>query len=167
MTTSIENPTLCSLCDEPARYRWPDYCLRHFSEYRHDRRGIRRAGPGRLRPQWEIDAQARYDRIVELVREGLTTTEIANRMKVTRQTVNRAKRDRGLVTRSAPRFTADEIATVEAMLDDGVSYTEIGRTINRPASTICHRWPHRGWSPQQSSELAALVRRAGFGPVLS
>lgn len=46
-----------------------------------------------------------------------------------------------------------------ALLDDGASFREVGRTIGRPASVICRRFPGRGWTVEQVAERAALDRR--------
>lgn len=61
----------------------------------------------------------------------------------------------------APRYklTDEEKRRAAELLDDGVSYREVARTIGRSASVICRRFPGRGWTVEQVAERASLDRR--------
>lgn len=96
--------------------------------------------------------------ILELVGQGLSDEAVAQRVGMTAGTVSRVRRRAGIKRQQARRFTAEECATIEAMLDDGCSYEEIGRTVGRHASTICWKWPGRGWDKQAASQFALWVR---------
>lgn len=151
----------CSIdgCDREVRYRKLGWCERCYQRwYKHGRRN---GDPRNAKGPTLMRAAERRDLIVELTRQGQTAAAIAEKCGVTRRTVERIRHDYGLIRQPHRRFTADEIAIVEAMLADGASYTEIGRTIGRDPATIGGRWPHRGWTRREACEFARLMRWHG------
>lgn len=69
--------------------------------------------------------------------------------------------------RPARAFTEDELRVAEQLLDDGVSYKEIARTLDRHASTILRRFPHRSaWSNTSGPEARRLHQMLTAIPTL-
>lgn len=52
-----------------------------------------------------------------------------------------------------------EIRFAEQLLDDGASFREVARTLDRNPSVICRHFPGRGWTAQQKSEGASIQRK--------
>lgn len=105
-----------------------------------------------------------YDEaIAELTRQGHPAHEIARRLDVTPRTVQRARRRTGTSLPSSPnagrRYTPEFIATVNDCLDQGWSYHEIARTYGVNDQHLAKRFPGRGWTTEQSAQLA-VVRKA-------
>lgn len=145
-TTSAVETALCSVddCGEPARYVWPDLCLTHFRE----RRRTDRVG-NRTRSRYIVEYHTRRDRVVEMSRQGFDVPRIAAELAITVRSVQRIRRQTGISVTEFSRFSPAEVATIEAMLDDGCSYAEIARTLGRDVGWIRRRWPGRGWMPEQ------------------
>lgn len=103
--------------------------------------------------------EERRDRIAALTRQGWSAAAIARELGVTVRTVVRAREHRDCRVYVPRRFTADEIAQVEAMLDDGCSYTEVARTLGRNVTVVLQRWPGRGWTKAQAAAHVHDIRR--------
>lgn len=56
-------------------------------------------------------------------------------------------------------LTDDEIRTANMLLDDGASFGEVARTLNRNKSVICRHFPGRGWTRAQTDELSSIRMR--------
>ena len=102
------------------------------------------------------------DAVAELTRQGLTAPVIAERLGITRRTVQRA-RVRGGVSQPCPpnvgkRYTTEFMATIDRLLSEGWSYKEIARTYGASEGVIAKHFPGRGWTKDQASELAAVRR---------
>lgn len=53
-------------------------------------------------------------------------------------------------------WTIDDQSRAEAMLDDGASFREVGRTLGRNRSVIMRRFPGRGYTREQHIEAIRL-----------
>lgn len=108
----------------------------------------------------EIRASAseRYERILELDRQGMTADVIADRLKIQPRTVERARSKAGLT--QPTRFgTEDEKLRAKQMLADGVSYEDVGMTLGRDAGTIARWHPGYAWTMQQRGERSGMARK--------
>jgi DNA-binding NarL/FixJ family response regulator len=93
------------------------------------------------------ERRERLKRTEVFIKEGWTNRQIAQELRVTDRTINRYRDDLGL-SAPAKRMTPEEIALAEQMLDDGASYAEVARTLNRPTATIANRFTGRSkWTP--------------------
>lgn len=104
----------------------------------------------------------KYD--VELIKEyieaGKSYTEIAALMNTNTRTVHRYKRDvlKMPMTIQQRRYTDEEKAQAERMLDDGASYNEIERTLGVKARTVSRWFPGRGWDPREAVTYRHMMR---------
>lgn len=98
---------------------------------------------------------ARHQRIAMRLRAGVDPKLIAHDEGVSVRTVQRA-RDGAKLHRN---FTADEIARIESMLEDGASLAEVARTVGRHVQLISRKWRGRGWTREQVSEFNSASRR--------
>lgn len=108
------------------------------------------------------EMRERHARIVALTKAGHTARQIAEAVGVHIRTVTRVRTAHGVAQPGPRHFTPAEIAAVEAMLDDGVSYAEVARTLGRYPGTLIERWPGRSqWTAAGSRKmrdyLAALA----------
>jgi len=56
------------------------------------------------------------------------------------------------------RIITDEMKEgMEAMLDDGASYAEVGRSYGVSWNSVRRYFPGRGWSPQEKGEYAQML----------
>lgn len=139
-------------CEGVAVYRSTGWCKAHYQ------RNWRNGHPDGAK-RYAREMPDRYRRILELCGQGVSTRVIAEALKVHERTVQRVRRDYGTSGLQMHRFTPEEVARIEAMLDDGCSYSEIGRTVGRHERTISNRWPGRGWTKEQAAELKAAKSR--------
>jgi len=97
------------------------------------------------------------DTLAALVDQGLTTPQIAERLHVSQSTIARHRAALGI---SAPRLllTPERLATIAAMLDDGLPFREIQRTEGADMETLRKYFPGRQWTRQQTIEHVAAVR---------
>lgn len=102
--------------------------------------------------------------VARLTRAGVTAPKIAERLGCTTRTVQRARARLGIsqpVSPTAGRpISAERLERVRRMVEDGASHAEITRTLGVNQETLRRHFPGTQWSPQQSSEMAAAVRRA-------
>jgi hypothetical protein len=105
----------------------------------------------------QAERAQRQQRVRSMTLRGYSIGVIAETLDVTQRTVQRDRHDIGC--RVAPpqrRWTDDEIATAEAMLADGCSLGEIGRTLGRSYPAVCRKFQGRGWTAEQASEFMSL-----------
>lgn len=93
-----------------------------------------------------------------MTRTGYTAREIATRLGVTMRTIQRDRHALGITGPPQTPLTAAEHARARALLADGASYREVGRTLGRNPDTIAHHYPGHAWTRQQATEHARLVR---------
>ncbi len=93
------------------------------------------------------------------LREHHTRPQIAAMYGVNERTLDRHLARLGLSNRNG-RYKNDPewLAKVEAMLDDGMSYNEISRTLGCSIRVISDAFPGRGWTVEQTAEYCAAVR---------
>jgi hypothetical protein len=97
--------------------------------------------------------------IYQLTDIGLPASEIATKLGISPRTVARVRtRDKGYV--NPEPMSACEIERAKAMLEEGVCYTEVARTIGRSPKVVMKRVPgYRRWTKSEASEYAAFVRK--------
>lgn len=101
----------------------------------------------------------RRQQVIDLSAQKMTVEDIAIRMGVTTRTVNRHRQDAGISTGPKTRVTEREKLKAKALLDDGASYCEVGRTLRRNQQTIEKHLPgYRKRTSIESAEAAALGR---------
>lgn len=113
----------------------------------------------------EVEIQERWDRVVALTLRGVSAPDIAHQLGITERSVMRIRKNRMVAKPSPKRFTAEELATIEKMLDDGCSIAEAARTVGRIPQVVGKRFRGRGWTLAQASEWGALMletRRRGL-----
>lgn len=100
------------------------------------------------------------DRRIAKLAEQYTAEQIAVMEGITERSVQRAKqRQRRRLGISPPRpkpFTDAEYARAQELLDDGVCYRDVGRTLGRHPQTIAYHFPGRGWSREQINEARVM-----------
>lgn len=97
------------------------------------------------------------ERVAMLIREGLSTRTIADMMGCTVRTIERSRTRLGLVGPPPLRYTADELATVERLLDDGASITEAARTVGRSRVGLQKRFPGRCWTKAEAGAWGGMM----------
>lgn len=98
----------------------------------------------------------------------MTLRELAQRFDVKPRTVSRAKRRIGMVdekhaerVRWANETVEERVAEGMKLLADGAPLAEVERTLHLHSETLQRRHPEqRGWTPKQTAEHAAAIRRA-------
>lgn len=91
--------------------------------------------------------------------EGMTTAQIAVRLKVNPRTISRWRVAMGIAKPPAVRLTAEEKRHALDLLTDGASYNEVARTIGRCAPTIARHFPGYGWTRLEGSQFGALIAK--------
>lgn len=90
-----------------------------------------------------IDNQSR---VVQMTRDGFTAQQIAAALGVCERTINRVRMATGVGIIKPPPMSDDEIAISKRLLEDGASYMEVARTLNRYWITIRDHVPGYGWT---------------------
>jgi DNA-binding CsgD family transcriptional regulator len=105
------------------------------------------------------EAQAeRQQRVVELTRTMHSASDIAFILGVSPRTVERYRRRAGISQGGSPRTSDEVLAAAEALLSDGASYKEVGKTLGISYSTVAKWLPGRGWTPAQIGQHARCVQ---------
>ena len=94
--------------------------------------------------------QRRHDTVVELTRQGYSSTFIADKLGITKRSVQRHRRQAGLSQTTVPSYSEAEIAQAQALLEDGASYLEVARTLQRGVEALRKRFPGYGWTKSQA-----------------
>ena len=104
----------------------------------------------------------RRQRVVELTRQGHSAAEISQFLGITKRSVTRIRRETGVAQTAVnvQPMTDDELRRAAELLDDGCSYSEVGRTLGRSGGTIRAHFPGRGWPRGEGSRLACFNRWA-------
>lgn len=98
-------------------------------------------------------------RIVELTKAGWSLRQIANELHCTDRTVSRHRENQGVTTSGAALpLTEDEILRAKMFLEDGCSYSEVGRTLGRSPRTIQNHFPDYEWTDDQIFEFARMQK---------
>lgn len=99
-----------------------------------------------------------HQQIVDLTHKGLSSNAIALQLGVNDRTVHRVRRKRRLAKPCPPKLSDDEKRRAKDLLDDGASYKEVGRTLNRADRTIARALPGYTMTKAQVAEIAAMGR---------
>lgn len=87
-------------------------------------------------------------------REGLNRKAMAEHFGVNATTITVVRKELGLpVFAGTPRLSEGDLLVIEALLDDGLSFSEINRSGGPTAVTLRKYFPGRGWEPQQRFAL--------------
>jgi IS30 family transposase len=105
------------------------------------------------------DLHDRRRLVASLVRQNLSTSQIAVYIGVSRRTVTRDRKTMGLAAEPNRPFTEPELLQIKQMLADGMCYREIGRTLNRSDSAIARYFPGYSLNRQQVAERASWGRQ--------
>jgi len=98
--------------------------------------------------------------VAELTRQGHSADGIATKLGISKRHVVRIRsKTHTNVHPKAPLLTDEEVERATRMLDDGMSYTEVSRTLGRTFETIQRRIPGRGWTREQTGEYNSATRR--------
>src|SRR5690606_9276142 len=94
-----------------------------------------------------------HEEIARLTRAGVSAPQIATRLGCTTRTVTRVRAELGL-TQSMPAnacrpISAARLARAQELLDDGASFTEVGRTLGVSFGTLRKHFPGRQWSADE------------------
>ena len=110
-----------------------------------------------------VDDEAREERrqhVRAMTLAGCSAQQIADHIGCSRRVVIRDRRALGILQRPARQaLTAGQLATAQALLDDGCSRTEVARTLGVWESTIRRRFPCHAWTPQQCADHARTIRK--------
>jgi len=109
-------------------------------------------------------------RVIEFrLRGTMTHVEIAQEMKIDIRTVDRIIAD-GIAANQVPRRLKPPLSEWERqrateLLDDGASYGEVARTLDRSVTVIMKTFPNRGWGREELNLWRSLrkLRKQVFG----
>ena len=103
--------------------------------------------------------QHRHNTVIELTRQGYSSTFIADKLGITKRSVQRHRRQAGLSQTTRPSYTQAEIAQAQALLEDGASYLEVARTLQRGVEALRKRFPGYGWTKSQACMYGRMRRQ--------
>lgn len=89
---------------------------------------------------------------------GLTVEAIARRTGVSTRTVERYRKHSGTWAGPRKKITPEEISRAKEMLEEGINYSEVARTLGRSARAIRAHLPGYSWPLVECSRLGAAVR---------
>jgi hypothetical protein len=98
------------------------------------------------------------DEFARLNAEGWTIPRLAEHFNITPTYVSRLRTKLGIRTPNLLDLTPERLATIEAMLNDGMSFKEIHRTEGADMETLRKHFPGRGWTLEQANEHRATIR---------
>jgi len=101
----------------------------------------------------------RHRRVVQLTQRGHTAPSIATVLGCTIRTVQRHRHSAGLTSgHHAAPFSTEERERALALLNDGASYAEVGRTLGRRYQQIAKTFPGYGWTQEQTVVYREALR---------
>ncbi|MCV7174801.1 helix-turn-helix transcriptional regulator [Mycolicibacterium sphagni] len=109
----------------------------------------------------EDEWSPRWHKVVELTRAGHSVRQIAEIVGIQPRSVTRIRQHTGLTKHYVPPrpWTDEEKATAKAMLDDGVSYKEVGRTLGRDRHKLYKMFPGYAWPPEKRAQHSILIKQ--------
>lgn len=108
----------------------------------------------------DIETRAKHrEQVALLTRKGYTAPQIAESLGISTRTVQRHRRTTGVAAEASVPFTEDELERARELLDDGVSYAEVGRTLGRSPTWLPVHLPGYAWTRQQSGAYVQTLRR--------
>lgn len=93
--------------------------------------------------------------------QGLTALQLAERFSITLRHATRLRSELGVaqhVPYADRRMDAEALAKAAALLDEGASLKEAGRTVGFDEVTIARHFPGRGWDRSTIGQHAKTVR---------
>jgi DNA-binding CsgD family transcriptional regulator len=105
-------------------------------------------------------AMAKRDAVIaRLTLAGRTAAEISAELGISERTVQRARGRAGVAQPfNGIPMSDSEVQQAAALLDDGASYAEVGRTLGRSHGTIRRQLPARSvWKPGSGIEYRRLI----------
>jgi hypothetical protein len=100
----------------------------------------------------------RMQAVVQMFQDGCSAPYIAQQLGMSERSVWYLKRKAGL-TKPSPKITDEQVTQMGQMLDDGMSYTEISRTMGIDWAAIRRRFPGRQFTQAQAAEARNLRRK--------
>lgn len=100
------------------------------------------------------------DEFTRLNADGWTIPQLAEHFKIHQISVTRLRRQLGISPDKRRMLTPERRARIEAMLDDGWSFSEIHRTEGADRDMLHREFPGRAWTMQQQNEYRAALRAA-------
>jgi len=97
-----------------------------------------------------------HDEARRLRGSGLSIRQTAQRLGCSERQVTRLTGRMGAKT----PMTAEQIETVERLLNDGAPCSEAARTVGVTPTTIYRKWPGRSWSHAESGRFGRAVQKA-------
>ncbi|QWY79698.1 hypothetical protein PP637_gp70 [Arthrobacter phage Persistence] len=101
------------------------------------------------------------DDFLRLHKQGLSAAQLAERFGITQRHVTRLRSELG-VSKTEPhhsrRMDEAALATAAALLDEGASLKEVGRTVGFDEVTIARHFPGRGWDRTTIGQHAKAIR---------
>jgi hypothetical protein len=98
------------------------------------------------------------DRITKLTREGLSAAAIGKILGINARTVVYARTKHGCSQNPPSRLTEQELQLAKNLLEDGASYTEVAKTLNRDRNNLVHRFPGYGWTETQAAQHMWMLK---------
>lgn len=90
--------------------------------------------------------------------EGWTLPQLAEHFKIHPTYASRLRTKLGIIAPTRLDLTAERLANIERMIEDGMSFKEIHRTEGVDMETLKKYFPGRGWTPAQAAEYRQMLR---------
>ena len=102
----------------------------------------------------------RRDEVSRLARLGHSTRQIAEHLGVYPRMIERDRRALGISERwtGERQLVGEDRERAVAMLEDGASYAEVGRTLGFTGPTIAHHLPGYAWDRRRAAAFASMTR---------
>jgi hypothetical protein len=108
----------------------------------------------RMGPAPRVDREE----FAKLNAEGWTLPQLAEHFSIHVTYASRLRTKLGIKSPNRLNLSPERLATIEAMLDDGMSFKEIHRTEGADMETLRNHFPGRGWTIQEACEYRAALR---------
>jgi transposase-like protein len=101
-----------------------------------------------------------FEKLQQLVGEGLSIKDIAAHMGVTARTISRHKRTLGLSKSPKPGKPLEEWRDKAAqLLEEEYSCRTVAQIVGVTEHRVAKHFPGRSWTPQQCGQYAVAIRR--------
>lgn len=99
------------------------------------------------------------EKIAQLTKAGYTAQEISNKLNISMRSVSRARVITKTDTEPYEPMSREENLRAIIMLEQGVNYMEVARTLGRSHTTIMRKFPgYDKMTRKESSELGVLIK---------
>lgn len=120
----------------------------------------RRIGTGAYFLNSITQQHEKYLEVIRLSKLDYSIHRIARLTELSTRMVQRYRKEAGLVPPKHESPTPEELKGMEALLDEGAPYSEVGRTFGYSRSAVSRHFPGRGFTANQAGEMANAVRKA-------